>query len=140
MSRTVFCRKYQSEQEGLARPPFPGPKGQDIYDNVSKQAWQEWLHEQTMLINEKHLNVMDPEAKGGSPLSACWQVNGGAGFVPSAAFALRAKRQQVVVTGGGGVARHHKKGPALLSEAFCMVPGGGITPERDGPGSETLPG
>lgn len=59
MSRTVFCRKYQSEQEGLARPPFPGPKGQDIYDNVSKQAWQEWLHEQTMLINEKHLNLMD---------------------------------------------------------------------------------
>jgi len=57
MSRTVFCRKYQSEQEGLARPPFPGPKGQDIYDNVSKQAWQEWLHEQTMLINEKQLSM-----------------------------------------------------------------------------------
>jgi len=52
--------------------------------------------------------------------------------VPSAAFALRAKRQQVVVTGGGGVARHHKKGPALLSEAFCMVPGGGIEPPTRG--------
>ncbi|HBC18280.1 MAG TPA: oxidative damage protection protein, partial [Alcanivorax sp.] len=64
MSRTVFCRKYQSELEGLDRPPFPGPKGQDIFDNVSRKAWQEWLHEQTMLINEKHLNVMDPQAKG----------------------------------------------------------------------------
>lgn len=59
MSRTVFCRKYQSEQEGLERPPFPGPKGQDIFDNVSRKAWQEWLHEQTMLINEKHLSLMD---------------------------------------------------------------------------------
>ena len=63
MSRTVFCRKYQKDMDGLEKPPYPGPKGQDLYDNVSKQAWQEWLHEQTMLINEKHLNVMDPQAK-----------------------------------------------------------------------------
>ena len=63
MSRTVFCRKYQSDMEGLPRPPFPGPKGQDIFDHVSQQAWKEWLHEQTMLINEKHLNMMDPSAR-----------------------------------------------------------------------------
>lgn len=63
MSRTVMCRKYQTEMEGLPRAPFPGPKGQDIFEHVSKKAWQEWLHEQTMLINEKHLNVMDPQAK-----------------------------------------------------------------------------
>ena len=43
MSRTVFCRKYQQELEGLPNPPFPGPKGQDIYDNVSAKAWQEWI-------------------------------------------------------------------------------------------------
>jgi Fe-S cluster biosynthesis and repair protein YggX len=30
---------------------------------VSKQAWQEWLKQQTMLINEKHLNVMDPATR-----------------------------------------------------------------------------
>ncbi len=59
MSRTVFCRKYQRELEGLERPPLPGPKGQDIFDNISRQAWQEWLAHQTMLINEKHLNLMD---------------------------------------------------------------------------------
>ena len=59
MSRTVFCRKLQKELEGLDRPPYPGPKGQDIFDNISKQAWQEWLKHQTMLINEKRLNLMD---------------------------------------------------------------------------------
>ncbi len=59
MSRTVFCRKYQRELEGLERPPLPGPKGQDIFENISRQAWQEWLAHQTMLINEKHLNLMD---------------------------------------------------------------------------------
>lgn len=63
MSRTVFCRRYQQEMEGLERPPLPGPKGQEIFDNVSKQAWNEWQAQQTMLINEKHLSLIDPEAR-----------------------------------------------------------------------------
>lgn len=63
MSRSVFCRKYQSDMDGLDTPPFPGPKGQDIYDNISKQAWDEWLAQQTMLINEKRLNMMDLTAR-----------------------------------------------------------------------------
>lgn len=63
MSRTVFCRKYQQELEGLNAPPFPGPKGQDIFDHISAKAWQDWLAHQTMLINEKRLNMMDKEAR-----------------------------------------------------------------------------
>lgn len=63
MTRTVHCRKYNAELEALDLPPFPGAKGQDIYDNVSKQAWQDWLKHQTMLINEKHLNMMEKEAR-----------------------------------------------------------------------------
>lgn len=63
MTRSVFCKKYQQEMEGLARPPYPGPRGQDVFDNVSKQAWDEWLQHQTRLINEKHLNMMDAEAR-----------------------------------------------------------------------------
>lgn len=63
MARTVFCKKYQQDMEGLEAPPYPGPKGQDIFDNVSKTAWQEWQQHQTMLINEKHLNMMDAESR-----------------------------------------------------------------------------
>ncbi len=63
MSRTVHCRKYDKELAGLAVPPYPGPKGQEIYENVSQQAWQEWLAQQTMLINEKQLSLMDPDAR-----------------------------------------------------------------------------
>lgn len=63
MSRQVFCRKYQKEMEGLDFAPFPGAKGQEFFENVSKQAWQEWLQHQTTLINEKRLNVFEPEAK-----------------------------------------------------------------------------
>jgi Fe-S cluster biosynthesis and repair protein YggX len=59
MTRTVMCRKYQREMEGLAQPPFPGARGQKIFDSVSKQAWQEWLAHQTMLINERRLNMLD---------------------------------------------------------------------------------
>jgi Fe-S cluster biosynthesis and repair protein YggX len=63
MARMVHCKKFNKEMEGLEAPPFPGPKGQDIYDNVSKQAWEEWLEHQTRLINEKHLNMMDLTAR-----------------------------------------------------------------------------
>jgi Fe-S cluster biosynthesis and repair protein YggX len=63
MSRTVFCKKYKEELEGLERAPYPGPIGQDIFDNVSKKAWQEWTDHQTMLINEKHLSLMDPKSR-----------------------------------------------------------------------------
>lgn len=58
-ARTVHCRKYNTSLPGLANPPFPGPAGQDIYDNISQQAWDDWLSHQTMLINEKRLNMMD---------------------------------------------------------------------------------
>ncbi len=63
MNRTVFCRKHQRELEGLPAPPLPGPKGQAIFENVSRQAWSEWQAVQTMLINEKNLRLIDPEAR-----------------------------------------------------------------------------
>lgn len=63
MTRTVKCIKLGIEAEGLEYPPFPGPKGQHIYENVSKQAWQEWLQMQTMIINEQRLSSFDPYAK-----------------------------------------------------------------------------
>ena len=61
MSRTVHCRKYNEQLPGLDRPPYPGAKGLDIYDNVSKKAWDEWQAHQTMLINERRLNMMNAE-------------------------------------------------------------------------------
>lgn len=63
MTRMVKCAKLGMEAEGLEKPPFPGPKGQYIFDNISNQAWQEWLGMQTMLINEHRLASFDPKAK-----------------------------------------------------------------------------
>ena len=61
MSRTVHCRKHKQDLPGLDRQPYPGPKGEDIFNNVSKQAWDEWQAHQTMLINERRLNMMNAE-------------------------------------------------------------------------------
>jgi Fe-S cluster biosynthesis and repair protein YggX len=63
MARMIFCRKYKTEMEGLDMPPYPGAKGMDLFNNISKQAWQEWMAHQTLLINEKRLNVMDMGTK-----------------------------------------------------------------------------
>lgn len=63
MARIVHCARLGKEAEGLDKPPFPGPEGQRIYEQVSKQAWQEWLTLQTMLINEHRLTPFEPEAR-----------------------------------------------------------------------------
>ena len=61
MSRTVHCRKYHEDLPGLDRPPYPGAKGEEIYNQVSKKAWDDWQKHQTMLINERRLNMMNSE-------------------------------------------------------------------------------
>jgi len=63
VTRTVNCTKYKKELPGLERPPFPGPKGLEIFETVSEQAWIEWQAHQTRLINEKQLTVTDPSAR-----------------------------------------------------------------------------
>jgi Fe-S cluster biosynthesis and repair protein YggX len=63
MARTVLCRKYNRELPGLDLPPFPGPKGEEIFNSISKQAWGEWMSHQTTLINEMRLNMMDLTAR-----------------------------------------------------------------------------
>lgn len=63
MTRHVHCARLDIEAEGLDKPPFPGPKGQRIYESVSKQAWEEWLRLQTMLINEHRLTPFEPQAR-----------------------------------------------------------------------------
>lgn len=62
MTRMIACQKLGKTAEGLSQPPFPGPKGQQIYDLISQAAWDSWLTQQTMLINEYRLDLLDAEA------------------------------------------------------------------------------
>ncbi len=61
--RTVMCSRYGKELPALEKPPMPGAQGEKIFAQVSRQAWEEWQELQTMLINEKHLKLMDPDAR-----------------------------------------------------------------------------
>ena len=63
MSHTVHCVILNDKLEGLDFKPVAGDLGTRIFDNVSKEAWQQWLAHQTMLINEKRLSLVDPEHK-----------------------------------------------------------------------------
>ena len=63
MSRMVNCIKLGCEAEGLDFPPVPGELGQRLYENVSKEAWQQWVKLQTMLINENRLSLADAKAR-----------------------------------------------------------------------------
>jgi len=63
MPRTVFCVKLQREAEGLDFAPYPGALGKRLFDQVSKEAWRQWLAQQTMLINENRLSPLDPAAR-----------------------------------------------------------------------------
>ena len=60
---TVNCIKLNKELEGLDRAPYPGELGRRILASVSKEAWQQWLDYQTMLINENSLNLFDESSQ-----------------------------------------------------------------------------
>ena len=63
MARRVQCLFLGEEAEGLDRIPYPGELGKRIYENISKDAWQQWLRHQTMLINEYRLTPIEPDAR-----------------------------------------------------------------------------
>ena len=63
MPRTVKCVKLGRETEGLDFAPYPGELGKRIFENVSKEAWKEWLETQKMLVNENRLNLADKKAR-----------------------------------------------------------------------------
>ncbi|HEX9412563.1 MAG TPA: oxidative damage protection protein [Ktedonobacterales bacterium] len=63
MTRTVHCVVLKSEAPGLDRVPYPGPLGQRIFEQVSREGWSRWVKHQVMLINENRLSPVEPKAR-----------------------------------------------------------------------------
>ena len=59
MANTVQCVVLKIQAEALESPPHPGDLGIRIYENVSKEGWQQWLERLTTIINENGLNTAD---------------------------------------------------------------------------------
>ena len=57
MSKTVFCKKLHKDLPAMKVPPMPGPKGKELMETISNDAWEAWKSHQTTLINEKHLDL-----------------------------------------------------------------------------------
>jgi Fe-S cluster biosynthesis and repair protein YggX len=57
MARTIHCIKLKEDADGLEKPPFKGPLGQRLFENVSAKAWRVWLEHSKMLINEYRLDL-----------------------------------------------------------------------------------
>ena len=57
----IFCKKYQEELDAMMLPPLPGEKGEELMQNYSQAARNEWIKLQTMLINERRLDLSEKE-------------------------------------------------------------------------------
>ena len=61
--RTVFCIKLQKTLPALDTPPWPGPLGQRIFNEVSQEAWDMWEERMKMILNEYKLLPFQREAQ-----------------------------------------------------------------------------
>ncbi|MGP1930199.1 MAG: oxidative damage protection protein [Arsenophonus sp. ET-YP4-MAG3] len=59
MNRTIFCTYLQCEADGLDFQLYPGEIGKRIFNEISKEAWRQWVTKQTILINEKNLSTIN---------------------------------------------------------------------------------
>jgi Fe-S cluster biosynthesis and repair protein YggX len=59
----ITCARCGKTKPGFERAPFPGAIGARVLEGACPDCWQEWLKQQTMLINHYGLNVMDPQAR-----------------------------------------------------------------------------
>jgi Fe-S cluster biosynthesis and repair protein YggX len=60
--RLVKCIKLGEKLPGLSAPPLPNELGKKIFENVSQQAWKEFLEHFKMVINEYRLDLTSPMA------------------------------------------------------------------------------
>lgn len=61
MTRIIFCTFLKKKSEGQEFQAYPGELGKKIYNEISKKAWKKWMIKQTILINEKKLNMFNYE-------------------------------------------------------------------------------
>jgi Fe-S cluster biosynthesis and repair protein YggX len=59
----LTCARCNNEGTQLAAPPLPSELGNRIYDSICQSCWDEWLKQQTAIINHYGLNLLEPDAR-----------------------------------------------------------------------------
>jgi Fe-S cluster biosynthesis and repair protein YggX len=60
-SGTFICNRTGRPGTKLAKPPFRGPVGEWICENISAETWNEWIGQGTKVINELRLDFSREE-------------------------------------------------------------------------------
>jgi Fe-S cluster biosynthesis and repair protein YggX len=59
----VLCARCHKSGPRLAKPPYKGAQGQEIYDRICADCWKAWIPMGTKVINELRLPLNDPQAQ-----------------------------------------------------------------------------
>jgi len=62
-ARIVHCRLLKKELPGLDRPPYRNELGQQLYNEVSKEAWQQWLKDSVKFINTYRVDLASTDGQ-----------------------------------------------------------------------------
>ena len=66
----IICKRCGRLEAKLAKPPFRGPFGQEIFDNICALCWKEAIAMGTKVINELRLPLADPHRVAESGINA----------------------------------------------------------------------
>jgi Fe-S cluster biosynthesis and repair protein YggX len=58
--RMVQCKKLGQKLPGLKRLPYRNELGQKIFDEISQQAWDQWLKDSVKFINTYRVDLATP--------------------------------------------------------------------------------
>jgi Fe-S cluster biosynthesis and repair protein YggX len=62
-NNSVFCTRLRQKMPALSDAPLNGAIGQTIQQNVSEEAWNEWVEAQIKIINEERLDLSEQPAQ-----------------------------------------------------------------------------
>jgi len=58
---SFVCRRTRRLGTQMQRPPFKGPVGQWIQQNIAQETWRDWIAQGTKVINELRLDLSNDE-------------------------------------------------------------------------------
>jgi len=63
MPRMVKCAKLGKELPGVVYRPFDNELGKRIYENISQDAWRQWIEHSKMMVNEYRIDLASPQGQ-----------------------------------------------------------------------------
>jgi Fe-S cluster biosynthesis and repair protein YggX len=61
--RMVQCRKLGKLLPGLRRPPYKNELGRRLFEEISQEAWDQWLKESVRFINTYRVDLASAEGQ-----------------------------------------------------------------------------